>query len=93
MTIMSTPGPDSITDGIYKEYAYLFIYPVYKIWQASLKSGKLPEGTGQVIITPIYVSGVKNNPANYHILAVTNHLTKIFDRILKKSITSTWILT
>ena len=55
-----------------------------KMWQASLESGKLPESTAQAIITLIYKGGVKSNPVNYHPVTLTNHLTKIFERIIKK---------
>ena len=50
---------------------------------ASLENGKLPEGPAQAIVTSIYKGGVKSNLANYQPVALTNHLAKIFEGILK----------
>ena len=85
MATMSGLGPDGITASIYKEYGDQLIYPITKIWQTSLESGKLPEGTAQAIITSFYQGKVKSNPANYWSVALTNHLMKIFERTLKRS--------
>ena len=38
------------------------------------------------MITPIYKGGVKSLPTNYRPVALTNHLTKIFERILRTAI-------
>ena len=65
----SALGLDCITASIYKEYVDQLIYFITKIWQASLESGKLAEGTAQAIITPIY--GVKSNSGNYRPVALT----------------------
>ena len=61
MTVTSVPAPYGITTSIYKEYADKLIYPIKKMWQASLEIGKLPDSTSQAIITAIYKDGVKNN--------------------------------
>ena len=76
MAITSAPGPGGISTSIYKEHADQLIYPIKKIWQTSLESGKLPKGAAQAIMTPIYKSAVKSNPANYHPVSLTNHLRK-----------------
>ena len=85
LAITSAPGPDGITASIYKEFAHQLIYTIKKIWQASLESGKSPEGTAQAIITPVYKGGVRRNPAYYRPVTLTDHLTKMVWRILKKS--------
>ena len=84
IAIISAPGLDGITASICKEFAERLIYFIKKIWQASLESGKLQEGIAQAIFTPIYKRGVKNNPVSYWPLVLTNHLTKVFEKILKK---------
>ena len=85
MTITLAPGSDRITASICKEYANQLMYPIKKIWQASLESGKVPEGTAQAVITSIYKGGVKSNEENYQPMALNNRLPKIFKRIQKKS--------
>ena len=61
-------------------------YPIKKIWRLSLDTGKLPEGTTLAYITPIFKGGARSLPANYRPISLTNHLTKIFERILRKDI-------
>ena len=56
------------------------------MWRNSLDTGKLPEGIAIAWITPIYKGGNKSLPANYRPVALTNHVTKIFERVLKKEI-------
>ena len=80
------PGPDNIPAFFYKDYAEELVYPIMKIWRIALDTGLLPEGTAQATITPIYKGGDKNKPANYRLVALTNHLTKIFERVLRKAI-------
>ena len=82
----SAPGPDGVTAFFLKTYIDQLIYPIMKIWRTSLDTGKLPEGVAQAIITPIYKGGLKSLPANYRPVALTNHLTKIFERLLRKEI-------
>ena len=84
MNSSSSPGPDGIASTIYKEYSVQLAQPITQIWRLSLDTGKLPEGIAQAVITPIYKGGVKSLPANYRPVALTNHLTKIFERILRK---------
>ena len=71
-------------DSVYKEYADQLTYPI-KNMTASLEIGKLPEGTAQAFTTRIYKGGVKSNSGNYRPVASANHFTKIFERILVKS--------
>ena len=82
----SAPGPDGIPAAFYKELKEELVYPIKKIWRTSLDTGKTTETIIQSIITPIYKSGEKFQPTNYRSVALTNHLTKIFERILKKAI-------
>ena len=84
--LTSAPGPDGITPFFYKEFLDQVCYPIKKIWRLSLDTGKLPEGTALAYITPIFKGGAKSLPANYRPVSLTNHLTKIFERILRKDI-------
>ena len=82
----SAPGPDGIPPTFYKEFVDELVIPIKKIWRISLDSGKTIEGRIISIVTPIYKSGEKSDPGNYQPVALTNHLTKIFERILKKGL-------
>ena len=58
MSVLSALGPDDIMASIYKKYTCQLMYPIKKIWQASLECIKLSEGATQAITTPIYKGGV-----------------------------------
>ena len=38
------------------------------------------------IITPIFKGGIKSLPSDYRPVALTNHVTKLFERVLRKAI-------
>ena len=82
----SAPGPDGITAYFLKTYIDQLLYPIIRMWRNSLDTGKLPEGIAIAWITPIYKGGNKSLPANYRPVALTNHVTKIFERVLKKEV-------
>ena len=56
------------------------------LWRKSLDSGDNPDGTHLAFITPLFKSGDRSDPANFHPVALTNHITKIFERIIKREI-------
>ena len=55
-----------------------------KIWRRCLDAGKMPQGPIRAIVTPIFKSDDKSEPANYRPVSLTNHITKIFERVLRK---------
>ena len=82
----SAPGPDDIPAYIYNTFAEELALPIMKIWRISLDKGIMPEGTLFSVIVPLYKGGDKADPPNYRPLALTNHLTKVFERVLRLSI-------
>ena len=84
----SSPGPDDIPAYIYRNFAEQLAQPIMSIWRLSLDKTIMPEGVIQTVITPMYKGGQKSSPENYRPIALTNHLTKIFERVLRKHIIS-----
>ncbi len=84
MKATSAPGPDGIPAYLFRRFAKELSKAIAKIWRRSLDSGKMPEGQITATITPIYKSDDKSDPANYRPVSLTNHLTKIFERVLRK---------
>ncbi|MCH2405687.1 MAG: hypothetical protein MK200_05790, partial [Nitrosopumilus sp.] len=82
----TAPGPDGIPVALYKLCADEITKPIKEMWTISLDIGKMPENIITSIITPVYKGGIKEDPGNYRPIALTNHITKIFERILRKSI-------
>ena len=84
----SAPGPDGVPAFLYRTFAKQLAFPLRLLWQASLDSGKMPEGTLLAYITPILKTVDRSEPANYRPVALTNHMTKIFERVLRREITA-----
>ena len=84
----SAAGPDGIPAQFYKDYASALSLPIKIIWEASLKTGKLPEGFALATVKPFDKGGEKSDPSNFRPIALTNRLTKIFERILHSVLVS-----
>ena len=82
----SSAGPDGIPVKFYKDYAEELVEPLIIIWRHSLDTGEQPDQPILSIIAPLHKGGPKCFPKNYRPVALTNHLTKIFERILRKRI-------
>ena len=82
----SAPGPDEIPAVVYKKYSEVLAKLLARIWRICLDEGILPEGVAQAIITPIYKGDGKGEAANYRPVALTNHLTKIFERVVRRAL-------
>ena len=78
----SAPGPDGIPAYLYKEHVDELVKPLMMILRYSLDSGELPEGEALAVITPIHKGGERFLAANYRPVALTNHMTKIFERVI-----------
>ena len=84
MKSSSAAGPDGMPAYLFSTFAEELAYPIFKIWRRCLDSGKMPEGPIKATITPIHKGDDKGDPANYRPVSLTNHLTKIFERVLRK---------
>lgn len=82
----SAPGPDGIPAFFYRDYSDILAQPLNMIFRLSLDTGKLTEGRAQAIISPQFKGGSRCEPANYRPVALTNHLTKILERLIRKEL-------
>ena len=82
----SAPGPDGIPAFLLKEYIDVLKTPLYYMWRTSLDTGLMPEGKIQGLITPIFKGGSRSTPKDYRPVTLTNHITKIFERVIRKSL-------
>lgn len=54
------------------------------LWRLSLDQGVIPPALLLVLISPVHKGGSKGIPANYRPVALTSHITKMFERVIRK---------
>ena len=79
-------GDDSFSALLLKNCKKELSVPLYMIWRNSLDSGEIPGLLKTSKITPIHKGGLKSVPKNYRPVALTSHLIKIFEKIIRNSI-------
>lgn len=77
-------GPDRFPAILLKNCRDELAYPLYLLWRKSLDTGEIPEDLKRSVITPIYKNGGKELPKNYRPVALTSHLIKIFEKVVRK---------
>ena len=82
----SACGDKDIPALILKKCKNSISYPILLIWQESISSGHVPEIYKKQIITPVHKKASKAEPANYRPIALTSHIIKIFERIIRKQL-------
>ena len=86
MKVSSAPGPDGIIAYIFHTFADELCDPISQIWRRSLDTSLMPEGPITATITPIFKDGDRSDAANYRPVSLTNHLTKVFERVMRKQL-------
>ena len=82
----SAPGPDGVPASLLKNCRKELSKPLYILWRSSLDTGTIPEELLLVMICPIHKGGSRAVTKNYRPVALTSHLIKIFERVLRKEL-------
>ena len=88
MGFNSAPGFDGFPAILLKKCKEELCAPLTYIWKESLREGSIPSTLKTAIITPIHKGGSKFSPERYRPVALTSHLIKIFEKIIKKKLVS-----
>ena len=86
ISISASPGPDGVSAYLLSTFADAIAPALCVLWRKSLDSGVMPDDINLAYITPIFKGGDKSVPANYRPVALTNHITKAFEKIIKQEI-------
>lgn len=84
----AAPGPDRFPAIMLKKCKRALAVPLYIIWRYSLDTGQIPPLLKWSIITPIHKGGKKDIAKNYRPVALTSHLIKVFEKVLRNCLVS-----
>ena len=82
----AAPGPDSFPAILLKNCSSALAPPLARIWRTSLATGEIPSICKSATITPIHKGKSRAAPKNYRPVALTSHLIKVFEKVLRKRI-------
>ena len=84
----SACGEDDIPSRVLKKCKNNLCYPILILWQESFQNGYIAKQFKTQIITPVHKKDSKAEAANYRPIALTSHVIKIFERVIRNHIVS-----
>ena len=82
----AAPGPDGFPAIFLRNCKEEVAVPLYHIWRSSLDETNTPSLCKESLICPIHKGDSTALPKNYRPVALTSHLVKLFEKILRKYI-------
>ena len=82
----AAPGPDGFPAILLKRCSKALSPPLATIWRKSLSIGEIPGVCKTATITPIHKGKSKAVAKNYRPVALTSHLIKVFEKVVRKHI-------
>ena len=82
----SAAGPDQFPSVLLKQSKGVLSAPLYLIWKKSLTTGIIPDILKKANIVPIHKGGSRGEPKNYRPVALTSHIIKVFEKVLRNHI-------
>ena len=86
LTTNAAPGPDGFPAILLKKCNSVLARPLATIWRKSLDTGEIPAICKSAKISPIHKGKSRAMPKNYRPVALTSHLIKVFEKVLRKHI-------
>ena len=86
LTDNASPGPDKYPAILLKKCKTSLSYPLSLIWRKSLDTTTINDTQKSANVIPIHKGGSKGVPKNYRPIALTSHLIKIFEKVVRNAI-------
>ena len=82
----SASGPDGLAAIFLKKCKNSLAKPLFHMWRKCLDLGITPQKLKEAHIIPIHKGGHQGLPANYRPVALTSHVIKLFEKVVRKFI-------
>ena len=82
--LTAAAGPDRFPAILLKMCRQPLSEPLFIMWRKSLDTGTVPQELKTANIIPIHKGNTKTLPKNYRPIALTSHLIKIFEKVVRK---------
>jgi hypothetical protein len=79
----SSPGPDGWATSLLLNCKEELAEPLCILWRKSLDTGNIPSNLKTANIAPIPKKGKRTLPQNYRPIALTSHIIKAFERVIR----------
>ena len=79
-------GPDGFPAILLKKCKQVLAGPLTLLWNKSMETSHIPKSLKLNLVTPNYKGGSKSTPANYRPVALTSHLIKLYEKVLRKKL-------
>jgi len=80
----SACGDDDIPAIVLKRCKPSISTPIFIIWKHSLDTGFIDRKFKTQLVTPVFKKGSRGSPENYRPIALTSHIIKVFERVMRK---------
>ena len=86
ISLTAASGPDGLCAIFLKKCKSSLLTPLTELWRDCLDLGVTPEKLKEAHIIPVYKGGNQGVAANYRPIALTSHLIKVFEKVMRKKI-------
>ena len=88
LRVNASAGPDEVPAVLLIVCRKQISTPLYSLWRGSLDSGTIPPELLLVLVTPIHKGGSRAVHTNYRPVALTSHIIKVFERVMRRCLVS-----
>ena len=82
----SASGPDGVPAILLRNCSTELALPLSILWREIFQSSNIPEKLKFSLIPPIHKGGSKSEPANYRPVALTSHIIKVLEKVVRNKL-------
>ena len=86
LNVNKSSGPDGVHPRLLKECAEELAYPLKRLFDRTMKEGKIPVSWKIQEVRPIFKKGKKSVPGNYRPVSLTSILCKMFETFIRRAL-------